>query len=171
MAYPLILPIELWDVIAKTDLRIYGSLIYAIPAYGRRMSCPKLNRSMRIHFTVSQTDEDARRWFLNGKCHREDGPAIESSRGDRDWWLHGRRHREDGPAYEGANGDRKWCFHGEYHREDGPACEWADGTRHWCRHGRLHREDGPAVEGMHGIRIWYLRGIRQCALENIKHNA
>ena len=27
-------------------------------------------------------------WWLNGKRHREDGPAIEWSWGGKTWWLH-----------------------------------------------------------------------------------
>ena len=28
-------------------------------------------------------------WFLNGKRHRENGPAIEYGNGDKAWWLNG----------------------------------------------------------------------------------
>jgi hypothetical protein len=45
-----------------------------------------------------------REWRLNGKLHREDGPAVEWADGRREWWLHGERHREDGPALEWADG-------------------------------------------------------------------
>jgi hypothetical protein len=27
-------------------------------------------------------------WWLNGKFHRTDGPAIEYADGDTEWWLH-----------------------------------------------------------------------------------
>ena len=47
-------------------------------------------------------------WFLNGKCHREDGPAVERANGYKEWFLNGKRHREDGPALERANGDKQW---------------------------------------------------------------
>ena len=30
--------------------------------------------------------------------HRVDGPAVEYPNGDSEWWLNGKRHREDGPA-------------------------------------------------------------------------
>ena len=26
-------------------------------------------------------------WYLNGKFHREDGPAIEYANGDKEWYL------------------------------------------------------------------------------------
>jgi len=45
------------------------------------------------------------RWTLNGKLHREDGPAIEFLSGTRKWYLNGRLHREGGPACEYTN---KW---------------------------------------------------------------
>jgi len=39
-------------------------------------------------------------YYLNGKFHREDGPAIEWADGDKSWYRHGELHREDGPAIE-----------------------------------------------------------------------
>jgi len=30
------------------------------------------------------------RWYLNGKIHREDGPAIEYAGGSRYWYLNGK---------------------------------------------------------------------------------
>jgi hypothetical protein len=66
--------------------------------------------------------------------HREDGPAIERSNGDKAWYINGKRHREDGPAYEGADGE-SWIINGLYHREDGPAIVWRDGTKSWAING------------------------------------
>ena len=70
-------------------------------------------------------------WCLNGKPHREDGPAVEWANGTKEWRLNGKRHREDGPASEWANGNKVWWLNGELHREDGPACEYADGSKEW----------------------------------------
>jgi len=70
-------------------------------------------------------------WYLNGKLHREDGPAVEWANGTKEWRLNGKRHREDGPASEWANGNKVWWLNGELHREDGPACEYADGSKEW----------------------------------------
>ena len=50
----------------------------------------------------------AKEWFLNGKLHREDGPAIENPNGEKLWYLHGNLHREDGPAIEWPNGIKFW---------------------------------------------------------------
>jgi hypothetical protein len=52
-------------------------------------------------------------WYLNGKLHREDGPAIEHSDGDKAWYLNGQLHRENGPALEWSNGDKSWYLNGE----------------------------------------------------------
>ena len=52
-------------------------------------------------------------WFLNGKHHREYGPAIEYPDGSKEWYLHGKRHREDGPAIEYPNGEKYWFLNNE----------------------------------------------------------
>ena len=109
-------------------------------------------------YTVKVFDDGRKSWFLNGKRHREDGPAIECSDGHKEWYLNGKRHREDGPAVEYANGSKEWYLNGKRHREDGPAIEWADGDKSWWLNGERHREDGPAIEGTNGGKEWYLNG-------------
>ena len=52
-------------------------------------------------------------WYLNGKLHREDGPAIENTNGNKYWYLNGKRHREDGPVVERANGTKEWYLNDE----------------------------------------------------------
>ena len=34
-------------------------------------------------------------WHLNGKRHREDGPAIEDADGSKQWYLNGKLHTEE----------------------------------------------------------------------------
>ena len=58
-----------------------------------------------------------------------------NSNGTMQWHLNGKLHREDGPAVEWANGDKEWCLNGKLHREDGPASEWADGSKYWFLEG------------------------------------
>jgi hypothetical protein len=70
-------------------------------------------------------------WFLNGKLHREDGPAIIYADGTKFWYLNGKLHREDGPAVEDVDGTKKWGLNNKLHREDGPAIEYANGTKEW----------------------------------------
>lgn len=95
-------------------------------------------------------------WYLNGRRHREDGPAVEAADGLKEWWLNGKLHREDGPAVEKANGMKKWYIDNKLHREDGPAIEAADGLKNWWLNGKVHREDGPAFIQPDGSKKWLL---------------
>jgi hypothetical protein len=52
-------------------------------------------------------------WYLNGKYHRENRPAIEYSNGTKEWFVNGRQHREDGPAVEYTNGSKQWFIDGK----------------------------------------------------------
>ena len=61
--------------------------------------------------------------------------------GDKFWRLNGKLHREDGPAIECANGTKCWYLNGEYHREDGPAVECSSGTKFWYLNGNALTED------------------------------
>ena len=61
-----------------------------------------------------KTFPDGRKeWWLNGKRHREDGPAVERPDGTKVWYLNGKLHREDGPAYESPDGAKYWWLNGE----------------------------------------------------------
>jgi hypothetical protein len=97
-------------------------------------------------------------WIVNGKLHREDGPAKEWLDGTKEWWLNGQCHREDGPAVERANGDKAWYLNGELHRENGPSFEGANGYKEWRLNGILHSVDGPAREWSNGTKSWWLNG-------------
>ncbi len=139
----------------------------------------------------SEVDEPAKNnigtyieYSVEGKLHREDGPAIESLNGDKEWWINGEFHRDDDlPAVEFADGDKEWYLHGKKHRLNGPAVihhngeeYWVDGELHrtdgpaivithgdkeWWVNGKRHRTDGPAIEFVEGAKAWYLDGIRQ----------
>ena len=78
--------------------------------------------------------------------------------GDKWWYLNGKRHREDGPAIERASGGKAFYLNGKVHREGGPAVEWADGEKEWYLDNRKHREDGPAIERADGSKRWFLNG-------------
>ena len=101
---------------------------------------------------------DSKKWYLNGKPHREDGPAVEYPNGTKEWWINGERHRENGPAVEYPNGTKEWWINGERHRENGPAVEYESGTKHWYLNGEQHREDGPACEYSNGCKFWWING-------------
>ena len=61
-----------------------------------------------IEYKVKVYADGHKEWYLNGKRHREDGPAIEYADGTKCWYLNGKLHREDGPAVEYSNGDKHW---------------------------------------------------------------
>lgn len=81
-------------------------------------------------------------WWLDGKRHRENGPAITHANGTQEWWLNDERHREGGPAFTGSHGEQYWFRQGELHREDGPAVIHSNGDQSWYLNNRLHcKED------------------------------
>ncbi|MDV7396463.1 hypothetical protein RZS08_34025, partial [Arthrospira platensis SPKY1] len=51
---------------------------------------------------------DSNSWWVNGKLHREDGPAIEYADGGKVWYKNNKLHRHDGPAVEYASGNKQW---------------------------------------------------------------
>tara|TARA_R110000850_G_scaffold79395_2_gene171185 strand:- start:19 stop:309 length:291 start_codon:yes stop_codon:yes gene_type:complete len=61
---------------------------------------------------MSIDSDGDKRWVVNGKLHREDGPAVEWANGDKEWWQHGQIHRTDGPAIQWHYGAIEWCLHG-----------------------------------------------------------
>jgi hypothetical protein len=102
-------------------------------------------------------------WYLNGKLHREGGPAYEGSHNScQEWWLHGERHRLDGPAQiYGIGTDlvvQEWWVHDQRHRSDGPAITISDGQQEWYVHGHRHRLDGPAYVGANNSQEWWVNG-------------
>lgn len=64
---------------------------------------------------ILEIDESGNRFWYNedGDFHREDGPAVERSNGNKEWWINGRRHRDDGPAVEFSNGTKHWYINGK----------------------------------------------------------
>jgi len=66
-----------------------------------------------IGYTVRVHENGNKCWYLNGKLHREDGPAVEYANGDKDWYLDGKRHREDGPAMECDGCNTFWYLNGK----------------------------------------------------------
>jgi hypothetical protein len=71
-----------------------------------------------IKYEVEVYNNGDKYWFLNGKLHREDGPAVEYSDGCASWYLNNKLHREDGPAIDHSNGDTYWWLNGEHLTEE-----------------------------------------------------
>lgn len=63
--------------------------------------------------SVTIYDCGEERWSMNGKLHRENGPAISYEDGWQEWWLHGKCHREDGPAIVNHKGEKWWYLNDE----------------------------------------------------------
>jgi hypothetical protein len=55
---------------------------------------------MKIKFKTGHfiNDGGVETWCLNGKLHREDGPALIAPNGHEEWHFDGQRHRANGPA-------------------------------------------------------------------------
>jgi len=66
---------------------------------------------------------------------KKKGELITYSDGTKEWCLNGKLHREDGPAVEFSNGTKYWYLNGQCHRVDGPAVEYPDGTKAWYLNG------------------------------------
>ena len=47
----------------------------------------------KITYTV-EVEDGYKEWYLNGKLHREDGPAIEDSNGYSAWYINGVKYTE-----------------------------------------------------------------------------
>jgi len=116
-------------------------------------------------------ERDELHWYLEGRRHRDEGPALITAAGERQWFAHGQRHREDGPAWIHVDGGLSWWQQGRVHRDGAPALIDAavdDGARvreAWYRHGELHRVDGPAVILGDGTRQWWLEGAQVSHLD------
>ena len=124
---------------------------------------------------------DYKMWYINGKQHREDGPAVEWGHGEKQYWLDDVRysyedwkkeveHRKNlatihkkGSEQSGLNLgalNEKKEKHG-YVTPDGESTLRVDinGTKIWRnKQGQLHRRGGPAVEFTSGEKNWYVNG-------------
>ena len=74
-------------------------------------------------------------WYLNGKWHSEDGPAVIWADGTKRWYLNGKRHREDGPAVIKANGDEEWWINGIQHDRISNKISFIINTNHNIKDG------------------------------------
>jgi hypothetical protein len=89
-------------------------------------------------------ENGTKEWYLDGKLHRLDGPAIEHANGSKFWYFEGRLDRSDGPAVEHYDGSKYWYFEGELHCPNGPAIDLSDGKywyQEWWLEGQFIRKD------------------------------
>ena len=69
-------------------------------------------------------EDGTKRWYLNGKAHHTNGPAVERADGTKHWCINGKLHRTDGPAIDGVDGTKYWYVDGRYLGQ-GDAGFWA----------------------------------------------
>lgn len=107
-------------------------------------------------------DVTVSRYYLGGKLHKLNGPAVEYVDGSREeWYLNGERHRTPDasgahyPAYV-TNEAQIWYVDGDKHRVGGPAIVHKSGAKEWFQNGLRHRDDGPAVEQYNGKKYYYI---------------
>lgn len=101
--------------------------------------------------------------YINGKKHREDGPALINSDGYREWYKNGELHRDDGPAIIHPNGFEEFWINGK----PIPKKECSDNKektinengviKHYYNN-RLNKNDGPAVIYPNGCKEWWING-------------
>ena len=105
-------------------------------------------------------EDGTKKWYKDGKLHRENGPAIEYTSGRKEWYKNGKLHRENKPAIEHANGDKYWYNDGNMHRDgDKPAVEYTSGRKEWYKNGERHRDgDKPAIEHANEHKSWWKDG-------------
>lgn len=83
-------------------------------------------------------------WFSDHILHREDHPAIIFRNGVHHWYLNGRYHRTNGPAVKNDGGE-EWYLDGQLHREDGPALTHSDEKVYSLRGFRMTKEHYDSV--------------------------
>ena len=69
-----------------------------------------------IEYTVKE-DGNLQEWYLDGKLHREDGPAFIDDN-YKEWWINDEKHREDGPAVIDGNYKEWYLNNVEYTEEE-----------------------------------------------------
>jgi membrane carboxypeptidase/penicillin-binding protein PbpC len=81
-----------------------------------------------IEYQVRVYPNGTKAWYLEGKLHREDGPAIEYANGHKAWYLEGEQLTEEeynrrmNPVQqltiEYPNGNKYWYLNGEQLTEE-----------------------------------------------------
>ena len=112
----------------KNILTLLSGLILKIK-FIAKMSL--LSSSFQEEETIIYTNCE-KEWWVNGKRHKEDGPAV-FYKNKLEWWSNGKRHNPVNPAVEYINGDKEWWFEGKPHKEDGPAIDFKEYKEWWIK--------------------------------------
>jgi hypothetical protein len=159
------LPIEILAIITTADLTTFLAALKT-PGIGPRLCCEYVQNHAKNAFTRIYKYQNNIRYYLAGRLHRDDGPAVIYSDGDFNYYRFGRLHREDGHACF-INGNKHYYINGKIHREDGPATIYHNGCMRYYVNDRLHREDGPALIDGGGYSKYYIHGVECSEIEFI----
>jgi hypothetical protein len=80
-------------------------------------------------------------YYLGDDIPKNYTGVVEYHNGDKEWYLNGKKHRDDGPAVELKNGGKHWHLNGQRHRIDGPAIEYANGYKSWYLNGTKYSQE------------------------------
>jgi hypothetical protein len=128
-------------LIAIRNQSLYRKFVLIMPKLRKPVYRTKMLRTITLHTTAHGDDY----YTINGKPHREDGPAVSKLQG----------------------GIQLWSYNGLIHREGDPAyISLQLGVMEWYKYGNLHRDDGPAIVYWDGGVIWYQNGERIDPPEN-----
>ena len=104
-----------------------------------------------------ESEDGSKVWYKDGRCHREDGPAVERADGSKGWFFKGifvGEGDEPDPAL--------WARLTSTEANGGPLLNGCvvilGGDKRWYKDDLRHREDGPAVERVDGDTRWYING-------------
>lgn len=120
---------EIFQPIAEVSIDAWRSML-SIPTFGRFSITPQAQLlAQKLFGKIIIKSNGTKKWYLNNKLHRFDGPAKEYSSGTKKWYLNNKLHRDGEPAIVHFSGTKEWYLNGELHRRNGPAIEYADGYR------------------------------------------
>ena len=101
-----------------------------------------------------QSPDGSIEWYVNNVLHRIGEPAKITKYGLQEWFIDGKRHRDDGPAFIMSD-YKEWWQYGKLHRSNAPAIVWEQGNQQsWFYFGQLHCLEGPAIRKCHHIEWW-----------------
>jgi hypothetical protein len=145
------LPLEVRVLVANMDIETYtrmylydtGFRDYANTEYAvddfiarfvvTRMEDYTLYRINNIEYY--KYDNGNQGWYMNGKFHKNGGPAVIFANGDEYWYINDKYHRDDGPAIIHNNGYKAYYLNGKIHRLDDPAIIHEDGREEYWEYG------------------------------------
>jgi hypothetical protein len=116
------------------EFRDYAKGMYAVDDFINRFVVKQMNgyKIYKINnIEYHKYDNGIQGWYMNGKFHKNDGPAVICANGDKYWYINDKYHRDDGPAVIHNNGYKAYYLNGKIHRLDGPAIIHEDGREEY----------------------------------------